>query len=525
MKNLLKAILFTITIYSVSFAQPITIDPTTPTQYDSIVIFLDTSLPGASELLNYTGTIYAHTGVTTNLGIWQHVIGSWGQTNQPALTRLGANFYKLTVGYPRTFYSVINPAEQITQLDIVFRSSDGSKQTRPDIFVDLFEPGLTVVVQNPEVSVSYGDPQRSPAFVKFGETIPITVTAIELGTKVSSLTIFVDGSQVAQTNTKNLTYNFVHSNFSVGAHTVKVVGIDTTGSVDSTSFMMFSNPAYTNAPLPDGLKPGINYTSVTNATLALFAPYKDFVYLLGDFNDWKVQTNYMSNRHFVNSDSVIWWIDLTVSPGTEYAFQYLVDGTIRTGDPYSEKILDPWNDQYIPSTSYPNLKPYPAGKTSQAVSVLQTAQSEYQWQVTDFQRPPKEKLVIYELLVRDFSTQKTYQFLIDTLSYLKSLGVNAIELMPVNEFEGNSSWGYNVSFHTAADKYYGTANKLKEFIDVCHQNGIAVLFDMVLNDAYGQSPLVRMYWDSANNRPAANSPWFNVVSPNPVYSFGYDFNH
>ncbi len=127
-----------------------------------------------------------------------------------------------------------------------------------------YEPGLTVVVQNPEVSVSYGDPQRSPAFVKFGETVPITVSAVELGTKVSSLTISVDGNQVAQTNTKNLTYNFVHSNFSVGAHTVKVVGIDTTGSVDSTSFMMFSNPAYTNAPLPNGLKPGINYTSVTN---------------------------------------------------------------------------------------------------------------------------------------------------------------------------------------------------------------------------------------------------------------------
>ena len=526
MKNLLYVFLFAITVYSVSFAQIVTLDPDYPTQYDSIVVFFDATQPGGTGLLNYAGTVYAHTGVTTNLGQWQHVIGSWGNnTTQPALTRINANLYKLTIGYPRTFYSVTNPTEKISQLSMVFRSADATRQTSPDIFIDLYEPGLTVVIQNPEVSVSYGDPQRSPAFVKFGETVPIIVSAVELGTIVTSLTISVDGNEVAQTNTNNLTYNFAHANFSVGAHTIKVVGIDTTGSVDSTSFMMFSNPAYTNAPLPDGLIHGINYTGTTTTTLALFAPYKDYVYLLGDFNDWKVQTDYMLNRHFVNSDSVIWWIDLTVSPGTEYAFQYLVDGNIRIGDPYSEKILDPWNDQYIPSTSYPNLKPYPAGKTSQAVTVLQTAQSEYQWQVTDFQKPPKEKLIIYELLVRDFSTQRTYQFLIDTLSYLKSLGVNAIELMPVNEFEGNSSWGYNVSFHTAADKYYGTANKLKEFIDVCHQNGIAVLFDMVLNHAYGQSPLVRMYWDSANNRPAANSPWFNVVSPNQVYSFGYDFNH
>ncbi len=83
MKNLLKVFLFAITIYSVSFAQPITIDPTTPTQYDSIVVFLDTSLPGATELLNYTGTIYAHTGVTTNLGSGS-MLSEAGETNKSA---------------------------------------------------------------------------------------------------------------------------------------------------------------------------------------------------------------------------------------------------------------------------------------------------------------------------------------------------------------------------------------------------------------------------------------------------------
>ncbi len=173
---------------------------------------------------------------------------------------------------------------------------------------------------------------------------------------------------------------------------------------------------------------------------------------------------------------------------------------------------------------YPNLKPYPAGKTESLVSVLQTAQSEYQWQVTDFERPPKEKLVIYELLVRDFSSQKTYQFLIDTLSYLKSLGVNAIELMPVMEFSGNLSWGYNPVYHTALDKYYGTPNKLKEFIDLCHQNGIAVILDMVLNHTENLSPFAMMWWDEINNRPAANNPYLNPVAPHP-YSVFNDFNH
>ena len=525
MKNLFKVYLFIITVYSISFAQPITIDPTTPTQYDSIVVLLNTTMPGATELLNYTGTIYAHTGVTTNLGTWQHVIGNWGQTNQPALERLGANFYKLTIGYPRAFYSVTNSSEQILQLDIVFRSADGSKQTRPDIFVDMYEPGLTLVVQNPEVNVSFGDPLRSPAFVKFGETVTINVNAVTLGTNVSNLKMYVDGSEVTQSNTNSIAYDFVYADYLIGAHTVSVIGVPTTGDADTTSFVMFCNPTMNYSSLPSGLKPGINYTSPTTATLALFAPHKSFVYVLGDFNDWKVSTDYFMNCDSVSTDSVVWWQEVTLSPAVEYAFQYLVDGMIRAGDPYSEKILDPWNDQYISSTTYPNLKPYPFGKTSEAVSVVQTLQTEYQWQVTDFQKPGKDKLIIYELLIRDFSTQRNYQFLIDTLSYLKSLGVNAVELMPVNEFEGNNSWGYNPSFHVALDKYYGTSNKLKEFIDLCHQNGIAVIFDMVLNHAYGQSPLVRLYWDSANNRPAANSPWFNVTSPNPVYSFGYDFNH
>ncbi|MDP2366578.1 MAG: hypothetical protein Q8M94_22720, partial [Ignavibacteria bacterium] len=211
MKKLFKILFFMIAFYPISFAQIVTTEPIYPTQYDSIVVYFDATQPGAAALLNYTGTVYAHTGVTSTLGQWQHVIGSWGNnTNQPALTRLGANSYKLTVGYPRTFYSVTNGSEKVLQLSMVFRSADATQQTNPDIFIDLYEPGLNLVIQNPEVSVQFGDPQRSPAFVKFGETIPITINAVELGTRVSSLTLFVDGSQVSQSNINTLTYNFVH---------------------------------------------------------------------------------------------------------------------------------------------------------------------------------------------------------------------------------------------------------------------------------------------------------------------------
>ncbi|HQF43402.1 MAG TPA: alpha-amylase family glycosyl hydrolase, partial [Ignavibacteriaceae bacterium] len=103
-------------------------------------------------------------------------------------------------------------------------------------------------------------------------------------------------------------------------------------------------------------------------------------------------------------------------------------------------------------------------------------------------------------------------------------GVNAIELMPIMEFSGNLSWGYNPIYHTAVDKYYGTANKLKEFIDICHQNGMAVILDMVLNQADNASPLAMLWWDNVNNRPAVNNPYLNPTARHPFNVFN-DFNH
>jgi len=239
-----------------------------------------------------------------------------------------------------------------------------------------------------------------------------------------------------------------------------------------------------------------------------------------------VDTSYFMNRYYVTEDSVMYWLQIDgLDPATEYAFQYLIDGELRIADPYTHKILDPWNDPYITDDIYPNLKTYPVGKTAEIVSTFQTDTPTYVCQTENYVRPDQKNFVIYELLIRDFIARHDYRTLCDTLDYLANLGINAIELMPVSEFEGNSSWGYNPSFHLALDKYYGTPNDFRRFVDECHARGIAVIIDMVLNHVYGQSPLVRMYWNSALSRPAANSPWFNAVSPNPVYAWGYDFNH
>ena len=138
--------------------------------------------------------------------------------------------------------------------------------------------------------------------------------------------------------------------------------------------------------------------------------------------------------------------------------------------------------------------------------------------------PSAESLLIYELHLRDFTETGDLEGAMAKLPYLKALGINAIELMPVQEFDGNDSWGYNPCFFFALDKAYGTPRMYKKFIDACHQAGIAVLFDVVYNHATGSCSLAKLYWDSANNKTASNNPYFNVDAPHP-YSVFHDFNH
>ncbi|MEM6347616.1 MAG: alpha-amylase family glycosyl hydrolase, partial [Bacteroidota bacterium] len=270
-----------------------------------------------------------------------------------------------------------------------------------------------------------------------------------------------------------------------------------------------------------GIEPGINYLSDTSVVLALYAPGKNFVYAVGDFSDWLTNADYYMNQ---SSDGNLWWIQINdLTPGEEYAYQYHVDGVLEIGDPYCDKVLDPWNDSFIPPSVYPNLKPYPVG-ASDIVSVFQTAQTPYVWQSNNYTRPDQGDLYVYELLIRDFVEAHDYKTVIDSLDYLQKLGINAIELMPVMEFEGNSSWGYNPSYLFAVDKYYGTKNDFKAFVDSCHSRGIAVILDMVVNHHFGQSPLVRLYFDGGAAKPTPDNPWFNPDATHP-FNVGYDMNH
>lgn len=277
-----------------------------------------------------------------------------------------------------------------------------------------------------------------------------------------------------------------------------------------------------NTTIPAGAKDGVEYiNNGTSAIITLYAPFKNSVVVMADFNDWK------GTAMKPTADGNVWWVQVdNLKPETEYAYQFLVDGNLKIADPYCEKILDPANDSYINSTTYPGLKAYPTGKTTGIVSVMQGKPTAYTWKHTSgFKRPAKNDLVIYELLVRDFTTEHSYASTLKKLDYLLGLGINAIELMPVNEFEGNLSWGYNPSFYFAPDKYYGTKEALQNFIDECHGKGIAVILDMVLNHSFSQSPMVQLYFDQSTNKPLSVNPWYNTRSDTHPFNVGYDFNH
>jgi len=520
----------------VSRAQIVTTDPDFATCFDSIIVFFDASLStgdggnDATSLEGYTGSdVYAHTGVTIEgEGTWKYVISEWDDDSAKCkLERVSGDLWKLVIGDPYKYYHV--PSEKkITQLCFVFRNSGGSRSGRApggaDIFLDLFEPGVTVTFSQPLVNNEFSDPRRQPVFLETGDTLDILSIGVAIGTEVEKMELLVDDLLTETVFDDTLDYSYI-ADAGYGRKIITVIAYDVAELSDTGELVVMVNPPVQDLSRSLGITDGINYIDDNTVVVSLNAPEKDFAYVIGDFNDWMVDEDYFMQRDSIDAMHVHWWLEINgLSDTEEYGFQYLVDGEIRVADPYSEKILDPWNDQYITSQVYPALKIYPAGKTEQAVTAFKTAEPEYQWKTTGYVRPPKEELVIYELLVRDFLEAHNYSTLVDTLDYLEDLGVNAIELMPVNEFEGNISWGYNPSFHMALDKYYGPKNTFKSFIDSCHSRDIAVILDVVFNHAFGQSPLVRLYSSGDFGPPTAQNPWFNVTATHP-FNVGYDFNH
>ncbi|MGA8855275.1 MAG: alpha-amylase family glycosyl hydrolase, partial [Christiangramia sp.] len=400
--------------------------------------------------------------------------GSWDSSNEAQ--KLQKENGKLSISFK---VSEFFGRTGITKIGFLVKAKDGNGDKKTQDFV--LDVGTFELTLN--------DPASN--FTLLEDSNPLAVSATS---SIDALfELYVDGALVNSTSTPSKNFNYSLTITDYSEISLKAIDGD-----DTQSVIFYAAPA-ANVPevsLPAGLKDGINFNPATptKATFVLHAPDKKVVHWIGSLNNWEISNEYLMNYDPAKDR---FWIEIDgLTPNSDILYQYKVDYSIAIADPFSHLILDPWNDQYIKSETFSGIPSYPEGKTTNAVTWFQNDTNTYNWNDTSFKKPAKEDLVIYELLLRDFDEDHSYKSLIDRLDYLENLGINAIELMPVNEFDGNESWGYNPSFHMATDKYYGSPEMLKTLIDEAHQRGIAVIADIVFNHATGQNPYFRLYNDT-----------------------------
>ncbi|RME96735.1 MAG: hypothetical protein D6772_11480, partial [Bacteroidetes bacterium] len=544
--NLMNATTYPDTDKSVGILLGVLVNPSFPTPDEMVTITFDAS---GSALAGAT-SVYCHSGVSTTENAptnFDRVVGNWGQDDGIGqMVSLGNDQWEITLPSLRQYYQVPE-TEDVFGLNFLFRNADGSliEDQGGMNYFNAVNTGDYFTITSPR-----SQPHLIPLNSSFDLTAetttePTTWVFDELDAQgqfiqtIGSQTGGLVATQTITLTTTALRYFRVTANFPSGPR-YKIITAK-------------AYPPICTTPRPVGTVPGINYddTDPTTATLVLHAPTftrfkkgtgtvtgtnptapKEVIYLLGDFNNWTIDDAYLLCRDTDDDgdddQGDYWWIRLTnLTPGQPYVFQYLIDGELQVADPYTEQVSDSEDSQIDPAV-YPNLPIYPSAAGGRRASVLQTQREQYTWTAPAFTRPTINHLNIYELHFRDFTEEGTYLAAIDRLDYIKSLGINAIHVMPVSEFEGNSSWGYNPNFYFAADKAYGTPNDLKKFIDECHKREIQVFNDIVLNHAFYSNVMARMYWNEVDNKPANDNPWFNAdhrAIAEPAGWWGADWNH
>lgn len=515
----LTLIIVTLFTSSLSFAQVVTVDPPVFTVFDDVTLRFDVN---QSEDSRSEGLL----GLTNGVQLWSgagddeeaFIYGPTGQDNfnepfEPgAMTFIGNDVWTITIN-PKEYFNIPDGEESsITRLGLLLKNDSGDAQTE-DVFAFVNQ---TLVVL---------EPTADEVFTVAGDFLELSAGANGFGDwkiEIDEGDGFIRFDSVEDATTINSEYEILED---IDLSIKFIADFGSAGTFEEIVSVSINVVEVNVAPLPAGIVKGINYdpNDDTRVILNLLAPMKKAVYVVGEWSNFDIDPNYLMN---VDPDEENFWIELTgLEPGKQYVFQYWIDGDIKVGDPYADFVSDPFNDSSIPASVHPNIPDN--NRTGDGIAtVLQTGQVPYEWSANEanWERPEEEDLVIYELLIRDFVGTHSYSDVIDSLSYLKNLGVNAIELMPIMEFDNNESWGYNPAYFMAVDKYYGTKNDLKRFIDEAHQHGMAVILDMVLNHATGSHPYAAMYWDEANNRTAPDNPWFNVEARHPFNVF-HDFNH
>ena len=183
------------------------------------------------------------------------------------------------------------------------------------------------------------------------------------------------------------------------------------------------------------------------------------------------------------------WHELEVAdaaPGTPYRFRVRDDLTVP--DPASRS--NPWDVN--------------------APSVVVDPEA-YEWRDDSWRGRPWHEAVVYELHVGTFTPEGTFASAIARLDHLASLGITAIELMPLADFAGGRNWGYDGVLQFAPDAAYGTPEDLKRLVDAAHAKGLMVLLDVVYNHFGPEGNYLGEYAKGFFN-PKHQTPWGAAIN-------------
>jgi len=244
---------------------------------------------------------------------------------------------------------------------------------------------------------------------------------------------------------------------------------------------------------------------VSSIQFSLFAPYNSEAALIGDFSDWQDIPMEKGEDGFFRAE-----VDL--QDGT-YDYKFRVRSKSWFFDP------DTWVDVVDPYATDIN----DADQTGRLrVKGGKALVDTYGWQHDEVPLPGDHQLVIYELHIGDFSggeadddSRGKFKHVIEKLDYLVDLGINAIELMPLKEYPGDYSWGYNPRYFFAPESSYGSTRDLKRMIDECHGRGIRIIMDAVFNHGQAETPLAHIDHDY----------WFYHNAQDPDNYWGPEFNY
>ena len=429
---------------------------------------------------------------------WQlNYVGSW--VSSP-LSENGTDSYHALLG-------PFNAGEQIIQsIKYVILWEDGSWDVGSNDQIIFYDIYFDYTAGDDDPFIFFQSPTE-------GTVINPPVTFTTLG-DAQIVEYWIDGEMIGSDNSIPFQVIWDPMEGLFGDYQVAARAEGSNGNISFTFLNISLNYEIYNAAVPDGSDDGLNLSG-SDVVITLYAPDKEYVALKGNWN------SEYPHGELMNYDNGTWWYETSLNLG-EYSYQFNVEGVKDIADPWSKDVI--WVD--------PNGG-WETGYYEHALSVFDVGSDLYEWENETFVRPEQNEVVIYELHIGDFMSDGENHGTFNDVTakiesgYFNDLGINAIELMPVNEFEGAYSWGYNPSFYMAPETSYGTPDELKALIDAAHQNGIAVLMDVVFDHLWGSSPLFQLYqppnnyeWDAHDYD---NCPYFQ--DNGFEWEWGYKLDH